>query len=68
MSMSNTLAITIVFAGEAIFNIAGYEAIDQVAENIDAYNDELDPNTDEMLSDEPPLVWAIALADSNFAS
>jgi predicted deacylase len=48
--------LPLVFAGEAIFNIAGYEAIDQVAENIDAYNDELDPNTDELLSDEPPLV------------
>ena len=48
--------LPLVFAGEAIFNIAGYEAIDQVAENIDAYNDELDPNTDELLSEEPPLV------------
>ena len=48
--------LPLVFAGEALFNIAGYEAIDQVAENIDAYNDELDPNTDELLSDEPPLV------------
>jgi hypothetical protein len=45
-----------VFAGEALFNIASYEEIDQVADNIDAYNDELDPNTDERLSDEPPLV------------
>jgi predicted deacylase len=48
--------LPLVFAGEAIFNIAGYEEIDQVADNIDAYNDELDPNTDEKLSDEPPLV------------
>ena len=48
--------LPLVFAGEALFNIASYEEIDQVAENIDAYNDELDPNTDEMLSDEPPLV------------
>jgi hypothetical protein len=48
--------LPLVFAGEAIFNIAGYEEIDQVAENIDAYNEELDPNTDEKLSDEPPLV------------
>jgi predicted deacylase len=48
--------LPLVFAGEALFNIAGYEAIDQVADNIDAYNDELDPNTDEMLSAEPPLV------------
>ncbi len=48
--------LPLVFAGEALFNIAGYDAIDQIAENIDAYNDMLDPNTDEMLSDEPPLV------------
>jgi predicted deacylase len=48
--------LPLVFAGEALFNIASYEEIDQIAENIDAYNDELDPNTDEMLSDEPPLV------------
>jgi len=48
--------LPLVFAGEAIFNIAGYEEIDQIADNIDAYNDELDPNTDEKLSEEPPLV------------
>jgi hypothetical protein len=48
--------LPLVFAGEALFNIASYEEIDQVADNIDAYNDELDPNTDELLSDEPPLV------------
>jgi predicted deacylase len=47
--------LPLVFAGEAIFNIASYEAIDQVAENIDAYQDALDPNTDELVSDEPPL-------------
>jgi predicted deacylase len=48
--------LPLVFAGEALFNIASYEEIDQVADNIDAYKDELDPNTDERLSDEPPLV------------
>ena len=48
--------LPLVFAGEALFNIASYEEIDQVAENIDAYNDELDPSTDARLSDEPPLV------------
>jgi hypothetical protein len=48
--------LPLVFAGEALFNIAGYDEIDQVAENIDAYQDHLDPNTDEMLSDEPPLL------------
>jgi hypothetical protein len=47
--------LPLVFAGEALFNIAGYDEIDQVAENIDAYQDQLDPNTDEMASDEPPL-------------
>jgi hypothetical protein len=48
--------LPLVFAGEAIFNIASYEEIDQVAENIDAYNEELDPNSDSLKSDEPPLV------------
>jgi predicted deacylase len=48
--------LPLVFAGEALFNIAGYDEIDQVAENIDAYNEELNPDTDELLSDEPPLV------------
>ena len=48
--------LPLVFAGEALFNIASYEAVDRVAENIDAYQEELDPNTDELVSDEPPLV------------
>lgn len=48
--------LPLVFAGEALFNIAGYDEIDQVAENIDAYQDHLDPATDEMLSEEPPLL------------
>ena len=48
--------LPLVFAGEALFNIAGYDEIDQVAENIDAYNDELNPDTDVRLTDEPPLV------------
>jgi predicted deacylase len=47
--------LPLVFAGEAIFNIASYEEIDQVAENIDAYHEELDPSTDYLKSDEPPL-------------
>jgi hypothetical protein len=48
--------LPLVFAGEALFNVAGYDEVDQVAENIDAYNELLDPSTDEILSDEPPLV------------
>ena len=48
--------LPLVFAGEALFNIASYEEVDQVASNIDAYNDELDPSTDQLRSDEPPLV------------
>ena len=50
--------LPLVFAGEALFNIAGYDEIDQVAENIDAYNDQLNPDTDTdvRLTDEPPLV------------
>ena len=48
--------LPLVFAGEALFNVAGYDEIDQVAENIDAYNDQLNPETDVRLTDEPPLV------------
>ena len=48
--------LPLVFAGEAIFNIASYEEIDQVAENIDAYHEELNPSTDYLKSDEPPVV------------
>ena len=48
--------LPLVFAGEALFNIAGYDEIDQIAENIDAYNDQLNPDTDVRLTDEPPLV------------
>ena len=48
--------LPLVFAGEAIFNIASYSEIDQVAENIDAYHEELNPSTDNLKSDEPPLV------------
>jgi hypothetical protein len=48
--------LPLVFAGEAIFNIASYEEIDQIAENIDAYHEELNPSTDNLKSDEPPLV------------
>jgi predicted deacylase len=48
--------LPLVHAGEAIFNIASYEEIDQVAENIDAYTEELHPDRDEILVDEPPLV------------
>ena len=48
--------LPLVFAGEAIFNIASYEEIDQVAENIDAYHEELDPSSDDIISGEPPLV------------
>lgn len=48
--------LPLVFAGEALFNIAGYDEIDQIAENIDAYQDQLDPSTDQIQRDEPPLV------------
>ncbi len=48
--------LPLVFAGEALFNIASYKEIDQVAENIDAYHEELNPSTDYLQSDEPPLL------------
>jgi len=48
--------LPLVFAGEALFNIASYEAIDQVADNIDAYHEELTPNGNEADDVEPPLV------------
>ena len=48
--------LPLVFAGEALFNVAGYDEVDQVAENIDAYQEQLDPSSDERRSDEPPLL------------
>ena len=48
--------LPLVFAGEALFNIATYEEVDQVSDHIEAYQDELTPNDDEPDSGEPPLV------------
>ena len=48
--------LPLVFEGEAIFNIATYETASQVAEHIEAYNEILAPDDDEVEFDEPPLV------------
>ena len=48
--------LPLVFAGEAVFNIAAYEKLDQISSRIDAYHDQLAPDDDEVEFDEPPLV------------
>jgi len=48
--------LPLVFEGEAIFHIAKYEEADEVSDHIEAYQEELDPLSDVMVSDEPPLM------------
>ena len=48
--------LPLVFEGEAIFNIARYEAADEISDHIEAYQEEHHPLTDNSDSDEPPLV------------
>ncbi|WP_319507552.1 succinylglutamate desuccinylase/aspartoacylase family protein [uncultured Methanolobus sp.] len=42
--------------GEGIFHIAKYSEAEEVSNNIEIYHDELDPLTDEIRSEEIPLV------------
>ncbi len=48
--------LPLVFAGEALFNIAAYEEVDQVSNHIEALQEALTPNDDEPDTTEPPLV------------
>ncbi len=48
--------LPLVFAGEALFNIAAYEETDQISDHIEAYHEELSPNGDAPEGEEPPLV------------
>ena len=48
--------LPLVFAGEAVFNIAAYEEIDQVSDHIEAYHEELSPIGETYDDDEPPVV------------
>jgi hypothetical protein len=48
--------LPLVFEGEAIFNIARYEAADEISDHIEAYQEEHHPLTNNIDSDEPPLV------------
>ena len=48
--------LPLIFEGEAVFHIAKYEEVDEVSGHIEAYQEELDPLSDVMVSDEPPLV------------
>ena len=48
--------LPLVFAGEALFNIAAYEKAGQVSDHIEAYHEELAPNGDAPEDEEPPLV------------
>ena len=47
--------LPLVFAGEAVFNIAAYEKLDQVSNRIEAYHERLTPDENETGLDEPPL-------------
>ena len=47
--------LPLVFEGEAIFNIATYEALDLVSGHIEAYQERLSPNDSDPEEDEPAL-------------
>ncbi len=47
--------LPLVFAGEAVFNIAAFEKAETVSNHIEAYHEELSPATDEDGGVEPPL-------------
>ncbi len=48
--------LPLVFAGEALFNIAAYEEAEQISDHIEAHQEELAPNGAEADDTEPPLV------------
>ena len=48
--------LPLVFAGEAVFNIAIYTSVEPVSDRIEAYHEELSPNGDVPKNEEPPLV------------
>jgi len=48
--------LPLVFEGEAMFNIAAYEALDLVSGHIDAHHERLSPSESDLEGDEPPLV------------
>ena len=48
--------LPLVFAGEAVFNIAAYETPDKISDRIEAYHEELSPNGEEPKNTEPPLM------------
>jgi predicted deacylase len=48
--------LPLVFEGEAVFNIASYEEVDEVSSSIEAYHEELDASTGSADETEPPVV------------
>ena len=48
--------LPLVFAGEAVFNIADYEKPDKVSDHIEAYHEQLSPDGEQPNGGEPPLV------------
>lgn len=48
--------LPLVFEGEAVFHIANYKKAGAVSDSIEAYQDELDPFSDSVESNEPPLM------------
>jgi predicted deacylase len=47
--------LPLVFEGEAVFHIADYAEAGDISDSIEAYQDELDPLSDSVESDEPAL-------------
>jgi len=47
--------LPLVFEGEAVFNIAAYEAAREVSDQIEAYHEYLTPSGDVLDDEEPPL-------------
>ncbi len=48
--------LPLVFAGEAVFNIAAYEEVEVISDHIEAYHEELAPSGDTPDDAEPPVV------------
>jgi predicted deacylase len=48
--------LPLVFAGEAVFNIAAYEKPHKVSDHIEAYHEQLLPAGDPQEGEEPPLI------------
>lgn len=48
--------LPLVFEGEAVFNIAAYEALDKVSDRIEAHHEKLTPNGEILDDDDEPAL------------